>query len=248
MTSVHYTVVCDLDEQGLDVQSALEQNVITSVTTDEEGNASFDGIKSGEYFLEEVEAPDGYQKLTDPVKVDLPSDAGSDFTVQIKNDPLPTTDLNVTNIDMINQVLSGGSFVVYKYDKDGKKLYYHESEDTGKATWVDIGDLDIIEAVDQNIITVKEAGEDGSVTFPDLTADTYYVQQIIAPDGYLLADPDTIAEITVDSGEEVNVKVINTTGTVLPETGGIGTDLFYMLGIVFMALACCITIRMKKKN
>lgn len=41
----------------------------TVVTTDENGTASFDGLKNGTYFLKEIQSPDGYNLLTEMVQV-----------------------------------------------------------------------------------------------------------------------------------------------------------------------------------
>lgn len=41
----------------------------TSVTTDDNGAASFDGLADGTYYLEETAAPAGYNKLEEPVSV-----------------------------------------------------------------------------------------------------------------------------------------------------------------------------------
>ncbi len=52
----------------------------TSVTTDANGGAAFEGLKDGDYELIETEAPAGYNLLTAPVKVKVTADA----TVQIE--------------------------------------------------------------------------------------------------------------------------------------------------------------------
>lgn len=41
------------------------------LTTDNNGNITVKGLKEGTYYLEETEAPDGYNKLTAPVKVEI---------------------------------------------------------------------------------------------------------------------------------------------------------------------------------
>ena len=41
------------------------------VTTNAQGEATFDGLKDGTYFLEETEAPAGYNQLAGPVQVDV---------------------------------------------------------------------------------------------------------------------------------------------------------------------------------
>lgn len=43
----------------------------TVLTTDDNGNITVKGLKEGTYYLEEIEAPVGYNKLTAPVKVEI---------------------------------------------------------------------------------------------------------------------------------------------------------------------------------
>lgn len=43
----------------------------TELTTDTDGNITVKGLKEGTYYLEETEAPAGYNKLTAPVKVEI---------------------------------------------------------------------------------------------------------------------------------------------------------------------------------
>lgn len=43
----------------------------TVLTTDNDGNITVKGLKEGTYYLEETEAPAGYNKLTAPVKVEI---------------------------------------------------------------------------------------------------------------------------------------------------------------------------------
>lgn len=50
---------------------ATEENSATKFTSDDNGNVSISGLDAGEYYLKETKAPDGYNKLTDDIKVEL---------------------------------------------------------------------------------------------------------------------------------------------------------------------------------
>ena len=50
---------------------ATEENLATKFTSDDNGNVSISGLDAGEYYLKETKAPDGYNKLTDDIKVVL---------------------------------------------------------------------------------------------------------------------------------------------------------------------------------
>lgn len=46
-----------------------ETDTVNKITTNNTGKFEFYGLKEGDYYLKEVEAPEGYNKLKDPIKV-----------------------------------------------------------------------------------------------------------------------------------------------------------------------------------
>lgn len=84
----------------------------------------------------------------------------------------------------------------------------------------------------------------GHIDIEGLEAGTYYLKEIEAPKGYnLLANAVEIqitqdGKVKVKNGDdydEVNrVDVENKTGTVLPSTGGAGTTMIYLIGVVLV--------------
>lgn len=60
--------------------------------------------------------------------------------------------------------------------------------------------------------------------------DKYYLREIKAPDGYnLIKDP---VEVTINADNAVVAEIANSTGTLLPSTGGMGTNMIYLIGAV----------------
>lgn len=48
-----------------------ETSAVTSFMTNETGLINIDGLEAGTYYLHEIEAPAGYNKLADPVKIEI---------------------------------------------------------------------------------------------------------------------------------------------------------------------------------
>lgn len=102
-------------------------------------------------------------------------------------------------------------------------------------------------------VTEIETDDSGRFNIKGLDADTYYLTETEAPDGYnKLAEAKIIVigddgNFTVDGDSATEVGVLNSTGTILPSTGGIGTTVFYLAGIVVMAGAVFFVIRSRKR-
>lgn len=146
--------------------------------------------------------------------------------------------LVITDKDGSNNPLGGGVFEVK--DSGGNKL---------KLTYDEENDCYVIdEEGGSETITLPN---EGTVTIKGLDKDTYTVTQITPPVGYDIANPDSI-KVTFDSDEVEQIKnadFINNLGTGLPETGGMGTVIFTVVGLALIAaVAGSFVISRKKKN
>ena len=132
-----------------------------------------------------------------------------------------------------NTKLAGAKFVL----KNNEGKYY--KYDAAKVTWVDA------KADATEVIT----GADGAARFDGLQAGTYYLEETAAPAGYnqltkditIVLNKDGSATIdsassTLGADHSLTAGVANSTGTMLPETGGIGTVIFVALGA--LAVIC----------
>lgn len=140
--------------------------------------------------------------------------------------------------------LANAEFVLYKKDTATNAVTYYKlteatTTEPAKVTWVDA----FADA------TVLKTDTNGATEFIGLPNDTYYLKETKAPDGYNVLTADI--EITIAGNENDTTtlthtqKVENNKGTLLPETGGIGT-----IGLTALAVAvvACALFLPKKKN
>lgn len=135
-----------------------------------------------------------------------------------------------------NTKLAGAKFVL----KNNEGKYYKYDAATKVVSWVG----------DKSAATEVSTGADGAARFDGLQAGTYNLEETAAPAGYNQLIKDIIIVLdkngsaTIDGAasapgaadRSLTAGVANSTGTVLPETGGTGTVIFVALGA--LAVIC----------
>ena len=188
-------------------------------------------------------------------------------TLTYSNDPTDTSKTTTTPEDketvysakvVINKYVKGSDtekladaeFVLYKEVKtDGSntttKSYYKWNETDKKVEWT----------TDKAQATVKITNDKGAASFDGLKDGTYYLEEIKAPAGYnLLKGPVPVTvnganATTADlSSLTVTGNVENSSGAELPETGGMGTTIFYVLGSVLILAAVVLLVTRKRMS
>ena len=101
------------DYHNIDGSMNPEAQKIKEITTSPEGTAALGFLKPGTYYLVETQAPDGYNKLTEPVKFNITSDGlkvmqGSNSSEVTEPDSTGSYMLVVTNSIGIELPHTGG--------------------------------------------------------------------------------------------------------------------------------------------
>lgn len=162
--------------------------------------------------------------------------------------PLPVT-LKKVDTENTKKTLPGAKFVLYQTEGETKKYY---SKANGTAMWITLEDGQTEESL------ALTTDENGVITFQDLPEGKYSLKEVKAPDGYnLLKEPitftvsqDSVRIGTANSGiataEKETITVKNNTGFLLPQTGGMGTALFYIVGgILTIGAGILLVIRLR---
>ena len=209
----------------------------TSLTVGSDGILRLSGLFPGDYTLEEITPPKGYQKLTPDISLTVDKDGkvslrgnnstlvsvadGSELGLKVRNRPV---DKQLT----LTKEVSGGSGTTTKafaftitYTLDG--------EENTKTVSLAHGDSKTVTIPHGVTVTIREENHDGfSVSF--------------AEDGTVLT-PGQDGSVTFTITEDTAITATNTAGYALPETGGSGAVWYLTVGLLLMgvsALALCL--------
>ena len=145
------------------------------------------------------------------------------------------------------KLLPNAKFVVYRMN-DGKKEYAKLTDDGKLAGWTEAVNSDVkvdIKNGNTNGIGIIETDAKGEATVSGLDLGDYYFEEVEAPTGYSLdATPNKVTVTLRENVKEASdtkdvisepLTKYNTTLNSLPSTGGMGTYLFTIIGVVVMA-------------
>ena len=135
-------------------------------------------------------------------------------------------DFDLVKVDTEGETLSGAQFKLYDAKTGGNEIGLIKVTENGSTFYRPIKAL---ETADSYI-------EAGSVSIKGLAQGTYYLEETKAPDGYnQLTERVAVTlngDLTLEN--ESPVEVENTTGNMLPSTGGMGTVLFITIGSIMV--------------
>lgn len=217
----------------------------------------WNGYDSGESIGSTLEN-DGIASVDSAVRDDNDHhvDYSSVAEVTVSNSYILNT-IDVKKTDMEGRPLSGAAFRLYKIENN--ETWYYNPNGTDDNKWVDTTSY-----TDENWNSLNLTSDSvGMLTISGIDFEgEYYLEEIAAPEGYnrlqykvkiaWQADGDsTLMASYVDeignpvsgsSGPTIDDGVIiipNSTGGILPETGGSGTNLITVGGIALVAVAAC---------
>ncbi|PGR68333.1 MSCRAMM family protein [Bacillus cereus] len=178
--------------------------VVGELITDEKGEMISKDLPIGNYTLVEIEAPKGYELLKDKIAVKIEKDTVVEIKIENKKLPDPTGQFEIEKVDDKDSELKLKGAVFQVLDKEGKEL--------------------------SRLIT----DEKGKVISTQLAIGKYTIKEIKAPNGYmLLRDPIEIEITEAVKTQKITVKNAKN-NWVIPNTGGSGTTIFYVIGIMLM--------------
>ena len=246
-----------------------EENLVGSVITDSSGYGSLNltdlGYGDGFYLVvekanEKVKAP------LDPFYVSVPmADPETQKLMDVvvmypKNEPvIPDTPIE-PDIPQEPEKDTTGKFVILKHSNLGESYALEGAqfqlyrvalpEETATMNTVyngiEVGLIPVI--IDEQPVIIT-SGADGTAESPELEFGLYFLVETKSPNGYNLLQDAVPVFVTETSGEISNaVKIMNTPGVHLPETGGVGTTWFIIIGSSLALAAAVILVSRRRRG
>lgn len=144
-------------------------------------------------------------------------------TTETKTTTTYTYKFNLKKTDADENEIEGAEFKLYDKDKEILVVLENEADSIYR---VAVGN--------EAGVTIKV----GHATIKGLDAGTYYLEEVVSPEGYNKLTSKQEVEVkgkNNDNSFHINdISVVNYTGSLLPETGGIGTMLFITFGLILI--------------
>ncbi len=241
---------------------AIPENLVDTLTTDVNGYAGI-VLEDGVYLLVEL-ASDKVVAPVAPFYVTVPmwdpENNELDYIVDVypKNDLIPTEpEIPDPEIPEEPETPKTGTFTIYKHDVNDEAVALAGAEfqlmrpaaegETGTAYPYEGSTIDLVPVVDAEgnpIVLVTD--ETGKVTSPALEVGLYFLVETKSPEGYDLLQDVIPIYATIEGNVSAPVSIANIPSPKLPSTGGMGTTLFYVIGIALMVCAAAVLIFKKR--
>jgi len=144
-------------------------------------------------------------------------------TTETKTTTTYTYKFNLKKTDADEKEIEGAEFKLYKDNKEILVVLENKADSIYR---VAVGN--------EAGVTIKV----GHATIKGLDAGTYYLEEVVSPEGYNKLTSKQKVEVKGKNNDNSfhinNISVVNYTGSLLPETGGIGTMLFITFGLILI--------------
>ncbi|PHF38887.1 hypothetical protein COF85_11915 [Bacillus toyonensis] len=178
--------------------------VVGELITEEKGETISKDLPIGNYSLVEIEAPKGYELLKDKVAVKVEKDKVIEMKIGNKKLPDPGGKIEIEKVDDKDINLKLKGAVFQVLNKEGKEVARLTTDEKGKV-------------ISRQLVLGK-----------------YTIKEIKAPNGYmLLRDPIEVEITEAVKAQKITVKNAKN-NWMIPNTGGSGTTIFYVVGILVM--------------
>ena len=170
----------------------------------------------------------GYNTIDNPTTPPTPVDPDK----PTETTKVTTHRFTLKKTNEANDTLTGAEFKLYDALSGGAEIKVVKDGDAYR----------VAEANEEGVVI-----EAGQVVIKGLKGGTtYYLEEIKAPNGYNVLTERQAIEVTADNTAQANV--INKKGGVLPNTGAIGTTLFYLVGSILLLVALVYTISKRRMS
>lgn len=234
---------------------ATEANKVGSIVTDVTGYGVL-GLEKGTYLVVEQHNKEKVVAPVDPFFISVPMEIDGELadivSVYPKNTPVEPPEEPPVIPPTPDEVK--GKFTIVKHDADDKSIVLKGAEfKVYRPATEDDTDTEIIvyNGVNYAVVPVTEltTGADGKASSPELECGTYYLVETKAPSGYHKLEEAIAVTVVSEVIENAGVTYIaNEKGTILPETGGMGTKIFYGIGGMMMLVAVVLLVTRKRMS
>ena len=232
--------------------------VIRSFVTNKYGNLPEEVTKylvaGHKMTLEEISAPEGYDKLTTTFTVPAQPQSNLDFISRVE-EKAKNAELKIKKTDKDGTVLRGAGFKLFVKTTDGDIVEARYDKTTGEFIQPSNSDYNS----DKAVAYEGETGADGTVSFKNLPTRAtfdgqsevgtkkYYIQETKAPDGYKL-NASLVEILLEDQNNTIQTFTITDAKATLDvlQTGGSGSSPYVFAGVLLIVLG--ITISSLKKQ
>lgn len=247
-----------------------DENIVASVTTDATGYASIP-LDEGTYLVIEEHNTDKIKIPVDPFYISIPMNE----EVESEDGTISVETVNVVSVYPKNETVIPpeeppivpptpddvtGNFEILKYDESDKAIVLAGAQfEVYRAATADDTDTTNIlcNGIQYAVVPVMVNGEKlvlttdehGKAVSPELSCGTYFLVETKAPNGYNVLDEAVL--VTVSSSVLTTttiVEIANQKGSLLPETGGIGTTWFVAIGSILMVIAAVLLVTKKRMS